>query len=136
MLTFAIKSRLFRRDSILLRFRDVGRDFCMIKIVFFPQHTKLGQSVQKLRPAAHKADDSYQVLGLCRSSGAFEERNNSVQLLQELGSQFLAADLKGQQRAPLPRFWGPWGPRRRGPFAALDFSFCWGQLGFTVYPGT
>ena len=37
----------------------------MIKIVFFPQHTKLGQSVQKLRPAAHKADDSYQVLGLC-----------------------------------------------------------------------
>ena len=69
----------------------------MIKIVFFPQHTKLGQSVQKLRPAAHKADDSYQVLGLCRSSGAFEERNNSVQLLQELGSRFLAADLKGQK---------------------------------------
>ena len=48
MLTFAIKSRLFRRDSILLRFREVGRDFCMIKIVFFPQHTKLGQPSSKL----------------------------------------------------------------------------------------
>ena len=48
MLTFAIKSRLFRRDSILLRFREVGRDFCMIKIVFFPAAHKTWATSSKL----------------------------------------------------------------------------------------
>ena len=53
MLTFAIKSRLFRRDSILLRFREVGRDFCMIKIVSFPAAHKTWATKFKTRGPQH-----------------------------------------------------------------------------------